>query len=145
DAPSPVVGAWTFCDEDERRAREMAVRWIGGDWRPGVDPHQREGDHPKHTKGYRGDGRPQDILGSGGGGDAGPPCFPRVHGGGTPDQCVEKILRIRDVTGMDWFNAIFSYAGMPWDDAERSMRLFARAVMPRLQALGAGARAAHAG
>jgi hypothetical protein len=36
---------------------------------------------------------------------------------------------------MDTFNGIFSYAGMPWADAERSMRLFARAVLPELKAV----------
>jgi hypothetical protein len=35
---------------------------------------------------------------------------------------------------MAHYNGIFSYAGMPWDDAERSMRLFAREVMPALKA-----------
>jgi hypothetical protein len=32
---------------------------------------------------------------------------------------------------------VFSYAGMPLAEAERNMRLFARSVLPRLQALGA--------
>jgi len=31
---------------------------------------------------------------------------------------------------------VFSYAGMPWPEAERNMRLFAREVMPALQKLG---------
>jgi hypothetical protein len=34
---------------------------------------------------------------------------------------------------------VFSYAGMPGEEAERSMRLFAKAVMPELQRLGAPA------
>ena len=36
---------------------------------------------------------------------------------------------------METYNGIFSYAGMPWDDVERSMRLFARRVMPELKAV----------
>jgi hypothetical protein len=30
---------------------------------------------------------------------------------------------------------VFSYAGMPWEEAERNMRLFAREVLPALQKL----------
>ncbi|MGH7894818.1 MAG: LLM class flavin-dependent oxidoreductase, partial [Candidatus Binatia bacterium] len=53
-----------------------------------------------------------------------------------PEQCFEKIMRIRSVTGMETYNGLFSYAGMPWEDVERSMRLFAREVMPQLKAVG---------
>ena len=31
---------------------------------------------------------------------------------------------------------MFSYAGMPYDEAERNMTLFAKEVMPQLQKLG---------
>jgi hypothetical protein len=54
---------------------------------------------------------------------------------GTPEQCYEKIMAIKDITGAGAYNGVFSYAGMPWDDAERNMRLFARTVMPRLKAI----------
>jgi hypothetical protein len=35
---------------------------------------------------------------------------------------------------------VFSYAGMPYDEAERNVRLFAKRVMPELQRLDATAR-----
>jgi len=35
--------------------------------------------------------------------------------------------------GNSHFVGVFSYAGMPWEEAERNMRLFAREVMPRGQ------------
>lgn len=56
---------------------------------------------------------------------------------GTPDQCTAKIVDICDRIGSDSFNGVFSYAGMPWDEAERNMSLFASDVLPRLQALPA--------
>ena len=134
-APSPIVGAWTFCDEDAGRAREMAVRYIGGYWRTVIEHYELMGEHLKHTKGYEAYGRLQDVVTMDGGADAATEFFLDIQVWGTPEQCVEKILRIRDVTGMETYNGIFSYAGMPWADAERSMRLFARDVMPRLKAL----------
>jgi alkanesulfonate monooxygenase SsuD/methylene tetrahydromethanopterin reductase-like flavin-dependent oxidoreductase (luciferase family) len=135
-APSPIVGAWTFCDADEGRAREMAVRYIGGYWRTVVEHYELMGDHLKHTKGYETYGKLQDVVTMDGGVNAATEFFLSIQVWGTPEQCYEKILRIREVTGMETYNGVFSYAGMPWDDVEGSMRLFAREVMPRLKALG---------
>ena len=39
---------------------------------------------------------------------------------------------------------MYSYAGMPYADAERNMRLFAREVMPALQKLSADSPGRHA-
>jgi len=41
------------------------------------------------------------------------------------------------------FVGVFSYAGMPYDEAERNMRLFAREVTPELKKLGGAAVAAR--
>ena len=40
--------------------------------------------------------------------------------------------------GNEHFVGVFSYAGMPYEEAERNMRLFAKEVMPQLQKLEAG-------
>ena len=58
---------------------------------------------------------------------------------GTPEQCYAQILDIHRRTGNSHFVGVFSYAGMPYDDAERSMRLFAAEVMPALKKLPATA------
>jgi alkanesulfonate monooxygenase SsuD/methylene tetrahydromethanopterin reductase-like flavin-dependent oxidoreductase (luciferase family) len=140
DAPAPIVGGWTFCDSDEGRAREMAIKWIGGYWRTVLDHYELRGEHLKHTKGYEAYGRLQDIVNSGeGGADVATQFFLDIQIWGTPEQCFERIMRIRGITGTDWYNGLFSYAGMPWDEAERNMRLFAREVMPQLKRVGAPA------
>ena len=36
--------------------------------------------------------------------------------------------------GAESYVGVFSYAGMPWNEAERNVRLFADSVMPKLQA-----------
>jgi alkanesulfonate monooxygenase SsuD/methylene tetrahydromethanopterin reductase-like flavin-dependent oxidoreductase (luciferase family) len=134
EAPAPIVGGWTFCDESEERAREMAVRYIGGYWRTVIEHYELKSDHLKHTKGYEAYGRLQDIVATDGGADAATQFFLDIQVWGTPAQCYEKIMRIQSITGMAHYNGIFSYAGMPWADAEHSMRLFAREVMPALKA-----------
>ena len=47
--------------------------------------------------------------------------------------CYQKIVATIDHTGGEAFTGIFSYADMPYDEAEASLRLFAREVMPELK------------
>ena len=135
EAPPPVVAGWTYCDEDPARAREMAVRYIGGYWKSVVAHYELEGSHLQNTKGYESYARMQELASQPGGADAMTEFFLGLQVWGTPEQCYEKIMMIKDITGAGAYNGVFSYAGMPYEDAERSMRLFARTVRPRLQAL----------
>ena len=54
---------------------------------------------------------------------------------GTPEMCFNKIDEIRKKVGADHYTGVFSYAGMPMEDAEKSLRLFAKEVMPELKKL----------
>ena len=54
---------------------------------------------------------------------------------GTPEMCLEKIDEIRKRVNANHFVGVFSYAGMPIEDAEKSLRLFASDVMPELKKL----------
>ena len=57
---------------------------------------------------------------------------------GTPEQVHEKIMTIHRQTNNSGFVGVFSYAGMPHEEAARNVRLFARTVMPELQKFDAG-------
>ena len=46
--------------------------------------------------------------------------------------------------GQEHFIGVFCYAGMPYDEAEANLRLFAREVMPELKRVGVATRAAAA-
>jgi alkanesulfonate monooxygenase SsuD/methylene tetrahydromethanopterin reductase-like flavin-dependent oxidoreductase (luciferase family) len=59
--------------------------------------------------------------------------FTSLHVAGTPQQCLDKIVEIRNRTGMDHFVGQFSYGGMPYEKCERNMRLFAENVKLVLQ------------
>ena len=133
DAPPTVCAGWTFCDPDASRAREMAVRWIGGYWDTVLRHYELTGDHLRNTKGYEYYGRMSEIARDKGGADALTEFFLSLQIWGTPEQCHAKILDVRSRVGCDTFVGVFSYAGMPYDDAERSLRLFAAEVMPALQ------------
>jgi alkanesulfonate monooxygenase SsuD/methylene tetrahydromethanopterin reductase-like flavin-dependent oxidoreductase (luciferase family) len=52
---------------------------------------------------------------------------------GTPEQCLEKILALQEQTGLSHLLLSGWYGKMPIDEAERSLRLFAGEVLPRLR------------
>src|SRR5436309_2876906 len=56
---------------------------------------------------------------------------------GTPDQVYERIREHQRLARSGMLIGIFSYGGMPHDEARRNMRLFAEKVLPRVQALDA--------
>jgi alkanesulfonate monooxygenase SsuD/methylene tetrahydromethanopterin reductase-like flavin-dependent oxidoreductase (luciferase family) len=148
EPPPPVVAGWTFCDPDAGRAREMAVRWIGGYWQSVLRHYELGGDHFARTKGYETYAAMSRMVNDHGT-DGVTEFFLNLQVWGTPQQCYEKVVDIRGRLGADTFVGAFSYAGMPVDEAERSMRLFAREVMPALKRLGPAdapvAEAARAG
>jgi alkanesulfonate monooxygenase SsuD/methylene tetrahydromethanopterin reductase-like flavin-dependent oxidoreductase (luciferase family) len=49
---------------------------------------------------------------------------------GTPDTCIRQLRRLQDAMGIDHFNCSFSFGGLTQAEILRSMRLFAREVMP---------------
>jgi hypothetical protein len=118
----------------------MAVRYIGGYWETVMRHYELVGDHLSRTLGYEYYGKLQEIAAQKGGAGALTEFFLDLQVWGTPDQCFEKIVAIRRRIGCETYVGVFGYAGMPLAEAERNMRLFARAVMPRLRALDAAGR-----
>lgn len=143
DAPPPMFATWTICHEDEKQAYEMGRRYIGGYWQTILDHYKFHTGHLKGQKGYEYYGKFADSIQKVGD-DSALDFFMNLQVWGTPEMCFEKIVSIADRVGSDSFIGIFSMAGMPADDAERNMRLFASEVMPKLQALPpASERARH--
>ena len=52
---------------------------------------------------------------------------------GTPEQCVERIERLRDEHGIGYFGASMSFGSMEHSRVMRSMELFATEVMPKFR------------
>jgi alkanesulfonate monooxygenase SsuD/methylene tetrahydromethanopterin reductase-like flavin-dependent oxidoreductase (luciferase family) len=134
DAPPPISAGWTFCDPSGARAEEMARRYIGGYYQTVLDHYQFQGDHLAHTKGYEYYGKMAEKIHQYGT-DTVIDYFMNLQVWGTPEQCYEKILDIYARTGNSHYVGVFGYAGMPHDEAERNLPLFARDVMPDLQKL----------
>jgi hypothetical protein len=59
--------------------------------------------------------------------------FARLMPWGTPEQVIDKLATIRKMIGMNGLICHFSYAGMPYAEAERNMRCFVTHVLPELR------------
>ena len=134
--PAPIVVGFTFCHEDEDEARDMANEYIGNYWESVMDHYEFRSDHLKTTKGYEYYGKFTEKIEEYGDQDV-KDFFVNLQVWGTPEQCYQKIVDIRGRTGHDSFLAAFSFGGMPYEEAEQSMRLFAKKVMPRLKKIPA--------
>lgn len=132
EPPAPVIGGWTFCDSNKDRAYEMAKKYIGGYWQTVLDHYRFHEDHLKGQKGYEYYGQFAEKI-QRGGVDGAVEYFMSLQTWGTPEMCIETISRNADRIGAETYIGVFSYAGMPWNEAERSMRLFADEVMPALK------------
>ena len=95
-----------------------------------------DGGHFAQTKGYQAYGALSEMINEAGLSKMAAD-FVDAQTWGTPDQILETIRAKRSVVGDYELNGIFSYAGMPFDQVEGSMRLFSEAVIPELAKLGA--------
>lgn len=134
DAPPTIAGGWVFCDKDEKRARDMAHQYISNYWKSVLKHYNLGGEHFAKTKGYEYYGKMAEQV-SRTGAEGTSEFFINLQVWGTPEQCFEKILDIRSKVGCHAFTGVFCYGGMPYEEAERNIRLFASDVMPRLQNL----------
>lgn len=135
DAPPSVAACWVWCDEDAGRAEEMAQKYIGGYYDSVLKHYELTGKHFEGTKGYEYYDKMSGMLNRQGE-DLAKKFFADIQVFGTPDQCFEKIMHIRELVNCDRFVGIFKYADMNLEQANRNAELFAREVMPRLKAVG---------
>ena len=132
EPPAPVVVTFAYCDRDEERAAEMSRKYVGGYWDSVMNHYEFRSDHLKTTRGYEYYGGFTDKINTYGDRDV-VDFFVNLQVTGTPEQCYQKVMDIHGYTGTDSLVAAFSYGGMPYQDAEASMRLFASEVMPELK------------
>lgn len=134
--PPPIILTNVSCAESRDEAHERAMQYLGAKW-DSIDAHYNFSDgHLGKIKGYESYGKMaktysklkdpsarQDMT----------KFYVSIQIVGTPDDCVQQIAELRKLTGTDHVVCDFSYGGMPREDAELNMRLFAERAMPTLQ------------
>jgi alkanesulfonate monooxygenase SsuD/methylene tetrahydromethanopterin reductase-like flavin-dependent oxidoreductase (luciferase family) len=133
--PAPMCGGFVFVDESAERAEEMAYRYVGRYYHSVMEHYEMTAGHLEHTKGYEYYSRLHQHIDKrtpdGAAAD-----FVRLMPWGTPAQVVEKLEFIHDTIGAQGTMCHFAYGGMPYDEAERNLKLFVDDVMPQVKALG---------
>jgi alkanesulfonate monooxygenase SsuD/methylene tetrahydromethanopterin reductase-like flavin-dependent oxidoreductase (luciferase family) len=129
----PMVCDFVYCDADAGRAEEMAHRHIAGYLASVMEHYELEGEHFKHAKGYESYGNAVDMMRAIGL-DKLCSMYLDVNVWGTPDQIIDRLRARREVIGDHDLTCCFRFAGLPFEAAEASMRLFASEVLPEVQA-----------
>jgi len=129
----PIAVTWVYCAKDEKSAAQGRDQWMANYGESATVHYEyNEPEHFKNTKGYEHHAKMAEAIVSGQGGDlrqlGQTQCF------GTPERCLEVLREIRNTVDAEEFVGVFKYGGMPLEEAERSMKLFAAEVLPKVHA-----------
>ena len=132
----PIILTNVSCAESREEARERAVTYLSRKW-DSIDKHYHFSDgHLATVKGYEFYGKMSKTYAK-----MKDPSFRekatdfyvKIQVVGTPDDCLEQLAELHRLTGLDHLVTEFGYGGMPHEQSELNMRLFADRVMPVLQ------------
>ena len=132
----PIILTNISCAVSRQEAHERAHRYIGRKWQS-IDDHYHFSDgHLANVKGYEAYGKtaktyaklkdPANLKKA-------TDFYVSIQIVGTPDDCLQQLGRLQQLTGLDHLVAEFSWGNLPHHEAETNMRLFADRVLPTLQ------------
>ena len=134
--PPPIILTNVSCAESRDEAHERAMRYLGRKW-DSIDNHYHFSDgHLATVKGYEAYGKMTKTyakMKEEAARQKATEFYVKIQIVGTPDDCIQQIAELRALTGTDHMIADFSYGGMPHEEGELNMRLFADRVVPVLQ------------
>lgn len=112
EPPPTVALTYGFVDRDPGRARELGMGFARAYRLSAIDHYELGPDAGAELE-----------------------AFAEAQLWGTPDQVVEKAAYLAEATRTGHLAYAFRYAGVPYEEAIASMRLFAREVAPRLRTI----------
>jgi alkanesulfonate monooxygenase SsuD/methylene tetrahydromethanopterin reductase-like flavin-dependent oxidoreductase (luciferase family) len=127
--PPPLTADFVFCHADPEVAAEKARQYQGNYLASVLDHYEIMGDHFADIQGYEAYAQAAEVLtriGESGFLEG----FMQACAHGTPEQILETFRQRRELIGPFELATCFRYGGIPIDEAEASMRLFAAEVMP---------------
>ncbi len=143
----PIILTNVSCSESRDEAEARAMQYLGAKW-DSIDAHYHFSDgHLATVKGYESYGKMAKTyskMKDPGFRETATGFYVSIQVVGTPADCLEQLAELRKLTGLDHLVTEFAFGGMPHEEAEMNMRLFANEVMPTLQRDPAFAGAADA-
>jgi alkanesulfonate monooxygenase SsuD/methylene tetrahydromethanopterin reductase-like flavin-dependent oxidoreductase (luciferase family) len=133
----PIILTNVCCAESRAEAEDRAFKYLGLKWQS-IDDHYHFSDgHLSTVKGYESYGKMAKtyakINESAETKKKATDFYVSIQIAGTPSDCLDKIAELQRCTGMDHLVTEFSFGGLPHEEAEVNMRLFADRVLPVLQ------------
>ena len=130
--PPPVCVDFMCCDESADRAEELAREHMANYYVTVMEHYEMASTHFSQMKGY-GDYATNALALQAAGMEQAANGFVDINTWGTPNRILEGLeQRQRDLGDFD-LTVQVSYGGMTPENAEKSMRLFARKVLPEVQ------------
>jgi alkanesulfonate monooxygenase SsuD/methylene tetrahydromethanopterin reductase-like flavin-dependent oxidoreductase (luciferase family) len=132
----PIILTNISVAESRDEARERALRYLSRKW-DSIDRHYHFSDgHLASVKGYEFYGKmaktyskmKDETFRT-----QATEFYIKIQIVGTPDECLQQLAELHRLTGLNHLVTEFAFGGMPHDEAELNMRLFADRVMPVLQ------------
>ena len=131
-APPTMTADFCLCLPDGAEAAEKAHRYMGTYLGSLLEHYEVMGDHFGVTEGYDAYAKASEVLRRVG--ESGfLQMFMKATAWGDPDQVLSTLEARRDVIGPFEYTTAFRYGGIPFAEAEESMRLFASEVLPVLK------------
>lgn len=134
--PPPIILTNVSCAESREEAQERARTYLGRKW-DSIDAHYGFSDGKLgKIKGYEAYGavaKTYEKLKDETARAKATDFYVSIQIVGTPDDCIQQIHELKQLTGMEHMISDFWYGGMPSDEAEVNLRLFADKVLPVVQ------------
>ena len=132
----PVILTNVSVAESREEAQQRAMTYLAQKWES-IDTHYHFSDgHLATVKGYESYGKMAKTyakMKDDAYRDKATQFYVSIQIVGTPKDCLDQIAELQRLTGTDHLVTEFSFGGMPHEEAEVNMRLFADRVMPVLQ------------
>src|SRR5256884_1925093 len=132
----PIILTNVSVAERREEAQERAAAYLSRKW-DSIDAHYHFSDgHLASVKGYEfygGMAKTYSKMKDPGFRKKATDFYVKIQIVGTPDDCIQQVAELQRLTGLDHLATEFGFGGMPHEQAELNMRLFAERVMPVLQ------------
>src|SRR5438876_2175078 len=132
----PIILTNISVAESREEARERAMTYLARKF-DSIDRHYHFSDgHLASVKGYEfygGMAKTYSKMKDPGFRKKATDLYVKIQIVGTPDDCIQQVAELQRLTGLDHLATEFGFGGMPHEQAELNMRLFAERVMPVLQ------------
>ncbi len=131
EPPPPLTGDLMFCHADAGQAEEIAIEYMARYFLTIIDHYELMQEHFKQIKGYDHYARVADAF-KRVGMETTVRTYCQVQTWGTPERILGLLRERRELIGDFELNVIVNYGGLEVEEVEKSLRLFAREVLPEL-------------